>query len=54
MLSYDPSPQRTQKQPYRRLREDPRYHELKRVIDNFPRDKMHRLKNYLKRLTKDV
>jgi hypothetical protein len=47
------SAQRQEWRPYRDLREDPRYDELKRIIENFPRDKMHRLKSYIQRWAND-
>lgn len=36
-------------QPYRRLREDPRYVEIKRMIDRFPVENMEKLKMYIQR-----
>ncbi|MFC1836514.1 hypothetical protein ACFL2Q_17620 [Thermodesulfobacteriota bacterium] len=40
--------------PYRSLREDPRYHELKRIIDNLSTEKMDKLKTYIKKWSRDA
>lgn len=40
---------KTCQQPYRRFREDPRYDELKRMIESFPSEKMEQLKMYIER-----
>jgi hypothetical protein len=45
----DVSGLKIRRRPYRSLREDPRYNEIKRMIDDFPPDKMEKLKNYIKR-----
>ncbi len=34
-------------QPYRPLREHPRYRELKRIIEEMPAEKMQKLKKYI-------
>lgn len=36
--------------PYRRLRDDPKFWELKKVIEDLPSDKIERLKNRLQEL----
>jgi hypothetical protein len=36
-------------QPYPDLRDDPRYDELKQIIDDCPREKMKELESYIKR-----
>ena len=41
-------------QPYRRLRDDPRYAEIKRIIDQFPAEKMEELKLYIERWTSET
>ncbi|MCA1960335.1 MAG: hypothetical protein LDL33_06030, partial [Desulfomonile sp.] len=35
--------------PYGELRDDPRYGELKSLIESLPPDKLEKLKNYIKR-----
>lgn len=35
--------------PYGELRDDPRYGELKNLIENLPAEKLEKLKNYIKR-----
>lgn len=40
--------------PYRQLRDDPRYGELKRVIEKLPLDKIERLKVRLRELEEDA
>lgn len=49
METSDVSGAKDRRRPYRSLREDPRYNEIKRMIDDFPPDKMDKLKNYIKR-----
>ncbi|MDQ7784083.1 MAG: hypothetical protein RDU20_14460 [Desulfomonilaceae bacterium] len=39
--------------PYRRLREDPRYHELKKLVDEFPPEKMERLRMYIQQWSRN-
>ena len=41
-------------QPYRCLRDDPRYAEIKRMIDQFPSERMEELKLYIQRWTRDT
>jgi len=40
---------KTRQQPYRCFREDPRYDEIKRMIESFPSEKMEQLKMYIER-----
>jgi hypothetical protein len=40
---------RTSGQGYRKLREDPRYDEIKRIIESLPPEKMKALKSYIER-----
>ena len=40
---------RTSGQGYRKLREDPRYYEIKRMIESLPPEKMKALKTYIER-----
>lgn len=40
--------------PYRRFRDDPRYDEIKRIIDEIPREKMEELKMYIQRWSSDA
>ncbi len=40
---------RTPGQGYRKLREDPRYHEIKKIIESLPPEKMKALKTYIER-----
>jgi hypothetical protein len=40
--------------PYRRLCEDPRYDEIKRIIDEIPKEKMEELKMYIQRWSRDA
>jgi hypothetical protein len=49
MGTLDVSGAQNPRRPYRRLREDPRYDEIKRIIENFPADKMEQLKDYIQR-----
>ncbi|MBI4964711.1 MAG: hypothetical protein HY913_15635 [Desulfomonile tiedjei] len=49
MGTLDVSGAQNQRRPYRRLREDPRYDEIKRIIEDFPADKMEKLKDYIQR-----
>jgi len=39
----------TPSKPYGELRDDPRYGELKNLIESLPPDKLEKLKNYIKR-----
>jgi hypothetical protein len=39
--------------PYRSLREDPKFSELKKVIEDLPNDKIERLKNRLMEMQED-
>lgn len=38
-----------QQQPYRPIRDDPKYDEIKEIIDKFPPEQMERLKRYIQR-----
>jgi len=49
MRTLDSSASKTRRQPYRPLREDPRYGEIKRIIDDMPTEKMKKLKMYIER-----
>jgi hypothetical protein len=49
MRTLDSSAGTTRRQPYRPLREDPRYDEIKRIIDDMPAEKMKKLKMYIER-----
>ena len=39
--------------PYRTLREDPRYDELRKIIDELPPDKIEKLKTYVRKWSRD-
>jgi hypothetical protein len=54
MSTLDCSGQSNGRGPYRSLREDPRYAEIKRIIDNLPSDKMELLKRYIQRWTRNA
>jgi hypothetical protein len=49
METLDASGTKNQPQPYRRLRDDPRYAEIKKIIDQCPKDKMGKLRSYINR-----
>jgi len=49
MGSIDTSASENRHRPYRHLREDPRYPELKRIIEDFPPEKLAELRSYIKR-----
>ncbi len=49
MRSSDASGAKTTRQPYRPLREDQRYDEIKRIIDDCPAEKMEKLKTDIER-----
>lgn len=49
MRTLDASAVKPTRQPYRPLREDPRYDEIKRIIDDLPTEKMKKLKMYIER-----
>jgi hypothetical protein len=49
MRTLDASAAKQRQQPYRPLREDPRYDEIKRIIDDLPAEKMKKLKMYIER-----
>jgi len=42
-------PTKVRRQPYGSFRDDPRYEEIKRIIENWPPEKMDKLKNYIQR-----
>ena len=48
MRSTDPYPIKTIPR-HRPLRDDPRYNELKKILENFPPEKMEELKTFIKR-----
>lgn len=47
MASLESCEAKTRLQPYRSVRDDPRYPKLKKVIDGLPRHKREYLKSYL-------
>ena len=50
MGSLDSSDAKTRAQrPYRSLREDPRYAEIKQMIDDFPAERMDQLRSFINR-----
>jgi hypothetical protein len=49
MRTLDASATKQRRHPYRPLREDPRYDEIKRIIDDLPAEKMKKLKMYIER-----
>ncbi len=49
MRTTDVSGAKTRRQAYRPLQEDPRYDEIKKMIDDFPAEKMEKLKTYIER-----
>jgi hypothetical protein len=49
MRSMDTSLIQPQRQPYRPIRDDPKYDEIKDIIDKFPPEQMERLKRYIQR-----
>jgi hypothetical protein len=49
MRALDASAAKPRQQPYRPLREDPRYDEIKRIIDDMPAEEMKKLKIYIER-----
>ncbi len=42
-------PSNPRRQPYRPLRDDPRYDEIKRIIENWPPENMDKLRTYIQR-----
>lgn len=53
METLDESGTQSQPQPYRNIREDPRYAEIKKIIDEFPKDKMGKLRSYINRFLRN-
>jgi len=49
MSIMDASVSKAQRRPYRPLREDPRYDEIKRMIEDLPAEKMEELRIYIQR-----
>jgi hypothetical protein len=49
MRSVDTSRIEGQRQPYRPIRDDPKYDEIKKIIEKFPPEQMDRLKRYIQR-----
>jgi hypothetical protein len=49
MQTTDVSGSKTRRQPYRPLQEDRRYDEIKKIIDDFPAEKLEKLKTYIER-----
>ncbi|MGB6065688.1 MAG: hypothetical protein WBG50_12845 [Desulfomonilaceae bacterium] len=54
MRTTDVSGAKIRRQPYRPLQEDPRYDEIKKMIDDFPAEKMEKLKTYIERWLRHV
>ncbi len=52
MRTLDTSGPNTSRRPYRPLREDPRYPEIKKMIEDFPAENLEELKRYLRRWTR--
>jgi hypothetical protein len=48
MGTFDSRPARNRLRPYVTLSEHPRYAELKKIIDDFPPEKMKKLESYIK------
>ncbi len=40
---------KTLEKPYRRFRDDPKYDEIKKMIEDFPSEKMEQLRLYIER-----
>jgi len=49
MQTADASGPRTRRRPYRPFREDPKYDEIKKLIEDFPPEKMDKLRSYIQR-----
>lgn len=49
MRSVDRSLIQPRQQPYKPIRDDPRYAEIVNIIDKFPPEQMERLKRYIER-----
>ena len=52
MRTLDTSGPKTTRRPYRPLREDPRYPEIKKMIEEFPAENLEELRRYLRRWTR--
>ncbi len=48
MGTLDPTASKTEPKPYLSLRDDPRYPEIKKIIEEFPPEKMEKLKRYIR------
>ena len=48
MQGHEASVSKIQTRPYKTLREDPRYDELKKIIDELPPEKIEKLKSYIR------
>jgi hypothetical protein len=49
MRTNEPAPAEKPHRPYRPLRDDPRYDEIKKMIENLPSENMEKLKRYIQR-----
>jgi hypothetical protein len=49
MASPDSSVMTDPHRPYRPLRDDPRYQEIKKMIEEFPAERLEELERYIKR-----
>lgn len=47
MTTMDRSQAKKPQRPYRPLRDDPRYSEIKKMIEEFPSEHMEKLKRYI-------
>jgi hypothetical protein len=54
MQNYETSGAKTRGRPYRNLRDEPKYEELKKIISDLPPDKMEKLKSYIQRLVRNA
>ncbi len=52
MTMPDTLAQNIRPKPYQPLKEDPKFEQIRRLIKNFPRDKMINLKEYIRNLEK--
>lgn len=53
MTVFDASGRKNLQKPYRNLRDDPRYDEIKRIIEGVPPEKIEILKRYLQSLLRN-
>ena len=54
MSNYEVSGAESRGRPYRKLRDEPKYEELKKIINDLPPDKMEKLKSYIQRLVRNT